>query len=358
MYPIVTYTKKIYEQVRELIVLDAQDKAPGSPLDTEIGYAKRFGVSRPTVRKAVEDLIAIGMVKRIAGKGLVLASEDDVPYRGKLLIALPQSMGDGFYYRVMMGCVDQANRLGFDYKLLSTGDLKERLEMIKREKLSEYVAAITCCYNQPEEHEILSHLQKEELPVILMDNPLPDSGLPCVTCDDFDGGYLMGQYLARKGHSRIVNLSNVRPALTIQRRDQGFFSALADAGIEYDASLHIASTNSVRTFIERFTPQDIRDGKITAICSHSSLFIVAIGNWLYQNDLRVYDDISLIGYGDHPFLPDYGMPITTIEVPSTQMGISAVDEISQALLEKRPFQDVVHEVWLEKRHTVKTLAKS
>lgn len=337
-------------------MLDAQDKAPGSPLDTEIGYAKRFGVSRPTVRKAVEDLIAIGMIKRIAGKGLVLTSEDDIPYRGKLLIALPQSLGDGFFYRVMMGCVDQANRLGFDYKLLSAWDLKQRLELVKREKLSDYTAAITCCYDLPEDRAILSHLQSEGVPIMLMDNPVPETNLPCITCDDFGGGYQMGQYLARKGHKRILNLSsNLRPALTIQRRDQGFFAALADAGIEYDASLHIVSKNSVHTFIERFSPQDIRDGKITAICSHSSLFIVSISNWLYQNELRVYDDISLIGYGDHPFLPDYGMPITSIEVPSAQMGISAVDEISQALLEKRPFRDVVHEVWLEKRHTVKTI---
>lgn len=347
------YPKKIYEQVRELIVLDAQDKPPGSPLDTEIGYAKRFGVSRPTVRKAVEDLIAVGMIRRIAGKGLVLTAEDEVPNRGKLLIALPQSPGDGFYYRVMMGCVDQANRLGFDYKLLSVTDVAQRLELIRREKLNDYVAAITCCYNTELELEILSLLKAEGLPVLLMDNPVPELRLPCVGCNDYAGGYMMGQYLVKKGHRNILNITSNRPAMTIQHRDEGFFDALANNGVPKEEVTHL----NYQDFEKTITAEDIHNGKITAICSHTSLMIVGIANWLYKNGLRIYDDISVIGYGDHPYLPEYGMPITAIEVPSKQMGIDAVNEVSQALLEHRPMRDVIAEVWLEKRHTVKDLNK-
>jgi len=51
----------------------------------------------------------------------------------------------------------------------------------------------------------------------------------------------------------------------------------------------------------------------------------------------------------------YDMPFTIIGILSAEMGKSAVDEISSALLEKRPLNSIQHEVWLEKRHTVKTL---
>lgn len=348
-------TKRIFEQVRELIEADARDKKPGEPIDTEVNYARRFGVSRPTVRKAVEDLIRIGMIKRVPGKGLVMATQDETPYRGKLLIALPHEMGDGFLFRVTFGCVEQANLLGFDYKILNSRNSQERLELIKRERLSDYVAAITCCYEEENEYNLIEHLYNAGVPVILIDNPPKRYNIPCVTCDDYDGGYKMGAYLAKKGHRNIINISTRRPVQTIERREKGFVQALNDAGVDYDMSLILKGHDYTSAFLSRFTPDDFISGKYTAICSHTSLAIVEISRWLYQNNLRIYDDVSIIGYGDYPYIPTLNIPFTAIGVPSIEMGKSAVDEISSALLEKRPINSVQHEVWLEKRHTVKTI---
>lgn len=350
------YTKRIYEQVRELIEADARDKKPGEPIDTEVGYARRFGVSRPTARKAVEDLIRIGMIKRVAGKGLVMATQEETPYRGKLLIALPYQMGDGFLFRVAMGCVEQANLLGFDYKILNAPLAQDRYEQIRRERIRDYAAVITCCYEEDSEYETLQYLGESGVPVMLIDNPPKHADVPCITCDDFNGGYQMGAYLARKGHTGIANISASRPVLTIERRDQGFLQALRDAGVQYDKSMLVkSSTVYMESFLGRFSAEDFASGRVTAICSHTSLAIVAISQWLFQNGLRIYDDVSVLGYGDYPFIPMFQMPFTTIGVPSTEMGRSAVDEISEALLEKRPLKSIQHEVWLDKRHTVKSL---
>ncbi len=365
------YTKRIFEQVRDLIEEDARDKQPGDIIDTEIGYAKRFGVSRPTARKAVEELIRIGMIKRIPGKGLIMATQDDVPYRGKLLIALPYEVGDGFLFKVMLGCVEHANSLGFDYKIIGTLDLQERLDLVKKERLSDYVAAITACYEDDLEYAVIDLFKEHGLPHVLMDNPTKRGDSPCITCDDYSGGYLMGSYLAKKGHEHIINLSSERPVLTIERRDNGFLQALQDAGIQYDKSLLMnkvakkqlagSTKNSndynfyLREFVRTVKPEDFISGKYTAICSHTSLAIVELSQWLHQNNIRIYDNVSLIGYGDHPYLPMLNIPCTIIGVPSYEMGKSAVDEISAALLANREIESVQHEVWLEKRHTVKTL---
>ena len=350
------YTKKIFEQVRDLIEADARDKQPGEAIDTEIGYARRFGVSRPTARKAVEELIRIGMIRRVPGKGLVMATQDEVPYRGKLLIALPNEIGDGFLFQVMLGCVEQANALGFDYKIISNTLARDRLDFVKRERLGDYAAVITSAYEDPDEYTIVDMVREAGLPLLLMDNPPKREPIPCVTCNDYDGGYQMGAYLAKKGHRNIINLSSMRPVLTIERRDAGFLQALRDAGIDYDESLLLKGVrNYTHLFEERFTPQDFLSGRITAICSHTSLAIVAVSRWLHQNGIRIYDDVSLMGYGDHPYLPMLNAPCTIIGVPSMEMGKSAVDEISASLLEKRPVAGVTHEVWLEKRHTVRTI---
>jgi len=350
------YTKKIFEQVRDLIEEDARDKKPGEPIDTEIGYARRFGVSRPTARKAVEELIRIGMIRRVPGKGLIMATQDEVPYRGKLLIVLPHEIGDGFLFKVMLGCVEQANMLGFDYKIISNTLPKDRLEYVKKERLGDYVAVVTCAYDHPDEVAVVDMVQEAGLPLLLMDNPMPEKPIACVTCNDFDGGYQMGKYLAKKGHRHIINLSSTRPAHTIERRDAGFLQAMQDAGADYDPSLLVKGPGTyLENFVDRFVPDDFLSGRYTAICSHTSLAIVEISRWLHQHDIRIYEDVSLMGYGDHPYLPMLNIPCTIIGVPSFEMGRSAVDEISAALLEKRALQNVMHDIWLEKRHTVKSI---
>ena len=47
--------------------------APGSRVENEIDLAARLGLSRPTVRRAMEDLVHAGLVTRRRGSGTVVA---------------------------------------------------------------------------------------------------------------------------------------------------------------------------------------------------------------------------------------------------------------------------------------------
>src|ERR1700683_4065946 len=65
----------LYAQVEAVLAQDiAEGTLPaGSQLPTENGLIDRFGVSRPTVRKAVQNLIIRGLVEILRGKGTFVA---------------------------------------------------------------------------------------------------------------------------------------------------------------------------------------------------------------------------------------------------------------------------------------------
>lgn len=346
-------TKRIFEQVRDMIEEEARDKMPGDLLSSEVQYAEKFGVSRPTVRKAVDDLVRIGLIKRIPGKGLMLNTEYDIINRGKLLIVLPFQVGDGFMYKIIMGCVEEANVLGFQYKIIGAGKPQEMLAALKQEDLSQYTAAITCCYEDEYEYQIVDLLNSANLLVMLVDNPVKRGDIPCITCNDYDGGYIMGKHLAKRGHSKIINIASIRPAMTIERRNKGFLDAMKDYNIEYDKSLLV--TGYIQEFFERFSASDLKSGKYTAICSHTSLAIMELAQFIHDNNIRIGEDISVIGYGDHAYISGLGIPVTSIEQPSMDMGKMAVDEISAALIERRQLKSIELDVRLVNRHTVKRI---
>jgi GntR family transcriptional regulator len=71
MNPELDNTSPLYVQVERALAADiaAATLSPGSQLPTEDSLTARFGVSRTTVRKAVENLVVRGLVEIRRGKG-------------------------------------------------------------------------------------------------------------------------------------------------------------------------------------------------------------------------------------------------------------------------------------------------
>lgn len=59
----------LYVQVREALRAEVQSLEPGTAIPTEAELEERFGVSRITIRKAVEELVSEGLVVRQQGRG-------------------------------------------------------------------------------------------------------------------------------------------------------------------------------------------------------------------------------------------------------------------------------------------------
>ncbi len=73
-------TGTVYHQIGEILESEIREfLKPGDNLPSEAELAVRFGVNRHTIRRAVEELIANGLVERIHGKG-IFVTEAPISY--------------------------------------------------------------------------------------------------------------------------------------------------------------------------------------------------------------------------------------------------------------------------------------
>lgn len=324
--------KQIYQQVYDYIETDVHQRAPGEYLPSEVQYSIQLAVSRLTVRKAVDELIGQGLVTRIAGKGIVVSKGPNTRPVGLLLISCICVTGDSDLFLCVQGCMDAAARYQYDYKLLCYPNAAEQYRAVLAEDLSQYSGAIITCFDSEAELCTLNLIQRANLPVCILGNE--HEGAASVLSDDFNGGYLIGDDLAKHGHKDILYLSTDRPVCDVPRRLNGFMQALRDNGIEPNPDLVLeipdpgvpmftgmGTLRDLPFFVEKYLERKVH---YTAVTGHSTLPIISFCHQLFLRGVRIPEDVSVVAYGDQLYIPWLNLPISGIVEPKYKMGGEAV----------------------------------
>src|SRR5689334_10156645 len=102
---------------------------PGSMLGTEIEFARQEGISRPSVRLAIDSLVEEGLVERRAGKGVFVRK----PSAAALTVELIVPHLAGFWIDVAEGAQSVARQRGCKTQIFNArGDLQADLDAVRR----------------------------------------------------------------------------------------------------------------------------------------------------------------------------------------------------------------------------------
>lgn len=233
-----------------------------------------------------------------------------------------------FYLQVTRGVEDQAQKAGYNLVLCNSDydPIKERnyIDILIGRKVDGIMV----------------------FPVIGRDNNLQllkDSGVPFVLMDtcpqDIEANYLYTNheagafsginYLIRRGHRRIV-LYIGRRGMTSSgvQMETGYYKALTRAGISLDSRFIVATTLKEEDNLKHATRkllQKQRDLGYTAVLCISDIFAKSIYDVSRQLELKVPEDVSVIGYDDTFICSYFTPPLTSVSQPKYSLGQQAVD---------------------------------
>jgi DNA-binding LacI/PurR family transcriptional regulator len=174
-------------------------------------------------------------------------------------------------------------------------------------------------------------LSKARYPVVLLDTW--GKGLPSVTIDDRHGGFVATQHLLDLGHRRIGFVGepadNSFGFVSSARREDGYLTALARAGVSADPAL-VRHGAHQRGAAKQMT-LDLLDLEQppTAIVAASDVQAVGVMEAAESKGLRVPDDLSVIGYDDIDLASLMGL--TTVRQPLVRSGLRAAELVLEAI---------------------------
>lgn len=322
-------------------------------MPSEAQLVARFGVSRPTVARALRMLSDEGLIERRSGSGSFVrkGGKSEAAARGKWLAFLVPNLGNTEIFQMIGGEIGSLART-HEYGLIWGGadhppgdpasPSMERLcrQFIERGVAGVFFAPYELLENtERANHEMAVMLRDAGIPIVLLDRDLTPyparSDFDLVGVDNFAGGYLLAEHLIKLGCRKIRFVARPRSAPTVDARLAGAREAMARHHIPTDAGMvRIGALEDAR-FARDLTTIDLPDAYICANDHTAAMLMQA----LQRGKVRVPEQVRVVGFDDVKFATLVSPPLTTIQQPCREIAHAAframMDRMADATLPPR-----------------------
>jgi len=210
-----------------------------------------------------------------------------------------------------------------------------------------------------DESRILHVVNKNRIPVVVLDRALDSEDIPTVVLDNYRAGVLAAEHLLGLGHRTIACISGSSNILLSRERLQGFRDTLLAAGIGLGAERVHEGNFGYDTGIEAVRRFIAIGLEMTAIWAQSDLIAFGAMAELERAGRRVPEDISVMGLDDIEFARISVPALTTVKQPFEVMCRKAVELIMlQSRNEELPSKRVVLAPELVVRSTTRSVCRA
>ena len=185
---------------------------------------------------------------------------------------------------------------------------------------------------------MLDELQRD-IPVVVLDGEIPDRrSLHGVFFDYQKGAAAAAEHLIKNGHRKVALITKVIDRPTRQSVAKGFLYAFQDNGAavgQDDIFESDISDDFDAGFALGHTVVSAQAGYTAFLANNDAVAAGALSAMIKQN-IRVPDDISIMGIDDNVYARMTTPRLTSVRVPSENMGVLAAKQLLETIAGKRP----------------------
>jgi len=198
-----------------------------------------------------------------------------------------------------------------------------------------HVDGLIVCF--PDDEKIVDYVQQrwKNTPCMYLTwKPLDHRVKAAVLLDVENAMYIAAKHLLEEGHRRIAYVGAPESSITSREKFKGCLRALHEAGLEIQPEHVYHGPYSMETgwkAVEHFLTSPV---KPTAILTESDEFAIGCTKRCIRGNVRVPEDIAVVGFDDIPIARMYEPPLTTVRLPLEDMARAAVDGLLD-MIEKK-----------------------
>ena len=260
-----------------------------------------------------------------------------------------------FFATVISGIEHVANENGYNVMVCLSDESFDKevinMEMLANGSIDGFIMSLSKETQQKKDFHHISEVINQGMPVVMFDRVTNDILSDKVIIDDNLAAFDAVQFLIDKGFRKIALISTVDYVSVGKHRTDGYLKALKnnDIKIDEDLILKIEDIENCSDKIEIF----IKKTKPDAIFAVNELFAVTAIKTAHKLNLKVPEELSIIGFTDG-IISKYSSPsITTVSQNGIKMGNKAaqmlIDRLESEEEEEEHYKTEVIETHLVER---------
>ncbi|WP_280771762.1 LacI family DNA-binding transcriptional regulator [Salipaludibacillus daqingensis] len=244
-----------------------------------------------------------------------------VKKKTKIIAVVVPEILNPFYAAVVKGTEEIAKSRGYVTLILLTNDNEKEEKDYYDGILNKYVDGIILVGS----HKNSEFYQSIEKPTILVDRYIENSGKDGVVIDNMGGTYQLTEHLIENGHTDIAIINGIMDFNDGRERFWGFKQAMSMHNIDVHEK-YVKPGNWFEENGYQSTKELLQsDHPPSAILACNNLICIGAIKAIRDLDLKIGEDISLVGFDDHD-LAQFNRPsVTVIDRPTYEMGTNAAD---------------------------------
>jgi LacI family transcriptional regulator, galactose operon repressor len=276
--------------------------------------------------------------------------------QSKMIGLIIPDISNPFFATLACAVEEVAFKAGYGVLLCNTQNDRDREFSYLKLLSSRQLDGILFLTNQAENPELADILQRNRN-VVLIDEDVPGVLAPRIFSENRTGGYLATRHLLDNGHERIAFIGGPKNLLSTRERFTGFKNALQENRLKPTAQLvefgpytsDFGRETALR-FFEATKPP-------TAIFASSDYVALGVLNAADRAELKIPENLSLIGFDDMPLAELLQPPLTTVRQSAQDLGAEGT-KVLLNLIAGEPVERVEARlpVQLIKRESVRKLS--
>jgi DNA-binding LacI/PurR family transcriptional regulator len=262
-----------------------------------------------------------------------------------IAVVLPQ-LDNPFFVRVLEGCQEVADELGYDVLIYNTRGYpasdERAVESLMRRRVEGLIYTIESGSDGLHEEALVDLFAKVPVPCVFVEHDLSGLQADIVMIDNAQAGYLATKHLIEQGYRRIALIASSPDLRQDRDRWQGYRRAIQEHDltpseyfIPHSQRKKIAGQQIVHTLLDSAAAPD-------AIFAASTLITIGVFQGLKERAIRMPEQMGLIGYGEVEWVSLLVPSLSVVSRPAEEVGQQAARLLFQRLEdEASPYRQVM-----------------
>lgn len=251
-----------------------------------------------------------------------------------------------FFTSVVRGIEDIAMKNNFNIILCNADENPKKegiyIEVLRSKKVDGMIIATT-----GENKAHFSSLEREGIPVVLVDRKVDGSNFDAIITDNKKGAFEAVKHFIETGYLRIGFITGPINITTSFERLEGYKLALKKYKIPFDESIvkigefkEDSGYKNMKELLNLKNPPN-------AVFAGNYLIALGIYDAVKECGFKIPKDIAVITFDDFPWFKHLSPPLTAVSQPTYKLGVYAVKRLIKLIEEGKAYSEEKKQVVLK-----------